>query len=79
MERRVVLLRGINLRSHNRVAMPELATGEFRQGVDPQDFAVRLAALIDGLGKSLILRDPWMSSERMLAACTAMVETELAV
>ncbi|HKV66971.1 MAG TPA: TetR/AcrR family transcriptional regulator [Gaiellales bacterium] len=56
-----------------------LGTGEFRQGVDPHDFAVRLAALIDGLGKSLILRDPWMSSERMLAACTAMVETELAV
>jgi AcrR family transcriptional regulator len=56
-----------------------LATGEFRPGVDPDDFAVRLAALIDGLGKSLILRDPWMSRGRMLAACTAMVENELAV
>jgi len=54
-----------------------LAAGEFRPGVDPHDFAVRLAALIDGLGKSLILRDPWMSRERMLAACTAMVENEL--
>ena len=56
-----------------------LATGEFRPGVDPHDFAVRLAALIDGLGKSLILRDPWMSRERMLAACTVMVANELAV
>jgi AcrR family transcriptional regulator len=53
------------------------AGGEFRQGVDARDFAVRLAALIDGLGKSLILRDPWMSRERMIAACTAMVENEL--
>ncbi len=53
------------------------ADGEFRPGVDPRDFAVRLAALIDGLGKSLILRDPWMSRERMIAACTAMVENEL--
>lgn len=56
-----------------------LAAGEFRPSVDPHDFAVRLAALIDGLGKSLILRDPWMSRERMLAACTAMVENELEV
>lgn len=56
-----------------------LAAGEFRSSVDPHDFAVRLAALIDGLGKSLILRDPWMSRERMLAACTAMVENELEV
>src|SRR5207237_934259 len=53
-----------------------LATGEFRAGVDPHDFAVRLAALIDGLGKSLILRDPWMRRERMPAACTAMGSNE---
>ena len=53
------------------------AAGEFRSAVDAEDFAVRLAALIDGLGKSLILRDPWMTRARMLASCTAMVDREL--
>ncbi len=54
------------------------AAGEFAAGVDAHDFAVRLAALVDGLGKSLILRDPWMTRARMLAACAAMVDRELA-
>lgn len=70
-------LEGRWIDAYARIVERGQAEGEFRPGVDARDFAVRLAALIDGLGKSLILRDPWMSRERMVAACTAMVETEL--
>ncbi|HEY2789263.1 MAG TPA: TetR family transcriptional regulator C-terminal domain-containing protein [Gaiellales bacterium] len=53
------------------------AAGEFRPGVDAHDFAVRLAALIDGLGKSLVLADPWMTRARMLDICAGVVAAEL--
>ena len=52
-------------------------TGEFSPAVDPQDFAVRLAALVDGLGKSVVLRDDWMTRGRMLDICTRMIAQEL--
>lgn len=53
------------------------AAGEFRPGVDARDFAVRLAAMIDGLGKSLVLADPWMTRARMLEICSGMIAAEL--
>ena len=52
-------------------------TGEFSLEVDPWDFAVRLAALVDGLGKSVVLRDDWMTRDRMLDICTRMIAQEL--
>jgi AcrR family transcriptional regulator len=52
------------------------AAGEFRD-VDADDLAVRLAALIDGLGKSLVLRDQWMTRERALDICRRVVSADL--
>jgi AcrR family transcriptional regulator len=52
-------------------------TGEFSPGTDPQDFAIRLGAVIDGLGKSVVLNDDWMTRDRMLAICTRMIANEL--
>jgi len=53
------------------------AAGEFRRGVHGHDFAIRLAAMIDGLGKSLVLGDPWMTRARMLQICAGMIAAEL--
>ena len=53
-----------------------MAAGEYR-AVDADDFAIRLAALVDGLGKSVVLNDDWMSRERMLDMCRRMVCDEL--
>ncbi len=50
--------------------------GEFRS-VDPRDFAIRLSAMIDGLGKSVTLDDEWMTRQTMLEICTRMVDDEL--
>ena len=53
------------------------AAGEISPGVDAHDFSVRLCALIDGLGKSVVLADPWMSRSRMLEICAGMIAAEL--
>jgi AcrR family transcriptional regulator len=53
------------------------AVGELSPSVDAHDFAVRLCALIDGLGKSVVLGDPWMTRSRMLEICSGMIEAEL--
>jgi AcrR family transcriptional regulator len=53
--------------------------GEFSSSVDGHDFAVRLCALIDGLGKSVVLGDPWMTRSRMLEICAGMIQAELGV
>jgi AcrR family transcriptional regulator len=53
------------------------ATGEFSPEADPQDFAIRLGAVVDGLGKSVVLRDDWMTRDRMLDICTRMIAQEL--
>jgi AcrR family transcriptional regulator len=53
------------------------AAAELSRGVDAHDFAVRLCALIDGLGKSVVLGDPWMTRSRMLEICAGMIHAEL--
>lgn len=62
--------------AYARIVREGQATGEFRAS-DPDDFAVRLAALIDGLGKAVVLGDEWMTRERMLEICENTVRAEL--
>lgn len=50
--------------------------GEFAP-VDPGDFALRLAALIDGLAIQVLLRDPEVPPERMRAICLDVAAREL--
>ena len=52
------------------------AAGEFGP-IDPDDFALRLAALLDGLAIQVVLRDPEVPPERMLAICMRTCEREL--
>ena len=53
-----------------------IAGGEFRD-VDPEDFALRLASMVDGLAIQVVLKDPDVPPERMLEVCLGMAETEL--
>ena len=50
--------------------------GEF-DDVDPEDFALRLASLMDGLAIQVVLEDPAVDSERMCRLCREMAEREL--
>jgi BetI-type transcriptional repressor, C-terminal/Bacterial regulatory proteins, tetR family len=50
--------------------------GEFGP-VDPDDFAVRLAALIDGLAIQVVLADPDVPAGRMLDLCMVSAASEL--
>jgi AcrR family transcriptional regulator len=50
--------------------------GEFGP-VDPDDFSVRLAALIDGLAIQVVLGDPEVPAERMFELCMASAAREL--
>jgi AcrR family transcriptional regulator len=50
--------------------------GEFA-AVDPDDFSVRLAALIDGLAIQVVLGDPEVDSRRMFDMCIALAAEEL--
>jgi len=53
-----------------------VAAGEFRD-VDADEFALRLASLVDGLAIQVVLADPDVTAERMLAVCLGMAESEL--
>ena len=52
------------------------ATGEFAP-VDAETFALRLAALIDGLAILVVLQDPEVSRERMFDLCMDTCAREL--
>lgn len=52
------------------------ASGEFGPA-DPDDFALRLAALIDGLAVQVVLRDPDVGPQRMLDLCRSMASEQL--
>jgi AcrR family transcriptional regulator len=53
------------------------ASGEFSQSADPDDFAMTLSALMDGLGVQVTLGEPDVTAERMLARCLAVASAEL--
>jgi AcrR family transcriptional regulator len=51
--------------------------GEFSDVVDVEEFALRLAALIDGLAVQVVLRDPEARPERVRRACLEFAAGEL--
>jgi AcrR family transcriptional regulator len=53
------------------------ADGEFSRDVDPDDFALALSALMDGLGVQVTLGQPDVSPKRMVERCLAFASTEL--
>jgi AcrR family transcriptional regulator len=53
-----------------------IAAGEFRLD-DPEDFAVRFSALMDGLTIQVVAGSPLMDRERMLEICRRTAATEL--
>ncbi len=52
-------------------------SGEFRREADPDEFALALSALMDGLGVQVTLGQPDVTPERMVAHCLALASSEL--
>jgi AcrR family transcriptional regulator len=52
-------------------------SGEFTPGADPDDFALALSALMDGLGVQVTLGQPDVPAERMVRSCLALAAAEL--
>ena len=52
------------------------ASGEFGPA-DPDDFALQLAAMIDGLSIQVVLKDPDVPPARMIDVCLSMASAEL--
>ena len=53
------------------------ASGEFSPQADPDDFALALSGLMDGLGVQVTLGQPDVSSERMIDRCLELASSEL--
>jgi AcrR family transcriptional regulator len=53
------------------------AGGEFEAAADPDDFAVVLSGLLDGLGVQVTLGQPDITPERMVDRCLAVASREL--
>jgi AcrR family transcriptional regulator len=53
------------------------AAGEFTTDADPDDFAVALSGLMDGLGVQVTLGQPDVTPERMVERCLALASLEL--
>ena len=52
-------------------------TGEFSPGADPDEFALSLSGLMDGLGVQVTLGQPDVTPERMVGRCLALASSEL--
>ena len=52
-------------------------TGEFRADTDPDDFALMLSGLMDGLGVQVTLGQPDVTPARMVDRCLALASSEL--
>jgi|SRR5690242_4729221 AcrR family transcriptional regulator len=52
-------------------------SGEFLPEADPEEFALALSALMDGLGVQVTLGQPDVTAERMVARCLALGSSEL--
>jgi AcrR family transcriptional regulator len=53
------------------------ADGEFTSDADPDDFALMLSGLMDGLGVQVTLGQPDLKPERMIDRCLALASNEL--
>lgn len=53
------------------------AAGEFSPDVDPEDFALALSGLLDGLGVQVTLGQPDVTPERMVDRCLALASSQL--
>ncbi len=53
------------------------ASGEFAGDADPEDFALALSGLMDGLGVQVTLGQPDVTAERMIDRCLALASSEL--
>jgi AcrR family transcriptional regulator len=53
------------------------AAGEFDSAADPDDFAIALSGLMDGLGVQVTLGQPDVTAERMIDRCLALAQSEL--
>jgi AcrR family transcriptional regulator len=53
------------------------ASGEFNRDVDPDDFALGLSGLMDGLGVQVTLGQPDVTPRRMVERCLALASSEL--
>ena len=53
------------------------ASGEFDVDADPDDFALALSGLMDGLGVQVTLGQPDVTAERMIDRCLALASSEL--
>jgi AcrR family transcriptional regulator len=53
------------------------ASGEFAGDADPDDFALALSGLMDGLGVQVTLGQPDVTAERMIDRCLALASSEL--
>jgi AcrR family transcriptional regulator len=53
------------------------ASGEFSEDTDPDDFALALSALMDGLGVQVTLGQPDVSPGRMVRRCLTFASNEL--
>jgi AcrR family transcriptional regulator len=53
------------------------ASGEFTAAADPDDFALALSGLMDGLGVQVTLGQPDVTPARMLDRCLALASSEL--
>jgi AcrR family transcriptional regulator len=51
--------------------------GTFDAGADPDEFALALSGLMDGLGVQVTLGQPDVTPERMVERCLALASTEL--
>jgi AcrR family transcriptional regulator len=51
--------------------------GEFSPDADPDDFALALSGLMDGLGVQMTLGQPDLTPERMVKRCLALASMEL--
>src|SRR5436309_7438562 len=53
------------------------AAGEFSPDVDPEDFALALSGLLDGLGVQVTLGQPDVTPERVVDRCLALASSQL--
>jgi AcrR family transcriptional regulator len=53
------------------------ASGEFVPGADPDEFALSLSGMLDGLGVQVTLGQPDVTADRMIDRCLALASSEL--